>query len=166
MLLEIEGNWSLHLILLFYHGLKIFLHLYRVTAYLSEWIWTNIFKMLSCITHISYLSYADWWHLTWAHKSNQITQDRASLFIFIRTFGIGRKNTIRWIILRLKFVHLKGFEMRESYESYYLIVVLILFVLVPKLRQFTEVKFPRILGKKGFSLVSTNSFLIPLFESP
>lgn len=72
--------------------------------------------MLSCITHISYLSYADWWHLTWAHKTNQITQDRASLFIFRRVFGIGRKNTIRWIILRLKFVRLKGFEMRVIWK--------------------------------------------------
>lgn len=40
--------------------------------------------------------------------------------------------------------------MRESYEGYYLIVFLVLFVLVAKLSQPTEVKFPRFLGRKGF----------------
>lgn len=72
-------------------------------------------------------------------------------FIFSKVFGIGRKNTIKLIILRLKFVNLKGFEMRESYEDY-LIGVLVLFVRVPKLRQCAEVKAPRILQRKGFSL--------------
>lgn len=40
--------------------------------------------------------------------------------------------------------------MRESYEGYYLIVFLVLFVLVAKLSQTAEVKFPRFLGRKGF----------------
>lgn len=58
MLLEIEEN----LMLLFYHAFKnscIFIN--RVTAYLSEGVWTNTLKMLRCVTHTWNLSYSDWW---------------------------------------------------------------------------------------------------------
>lgn len=65
------------------------------------------------------------------------------IIIFSKVFGIGRKNTIKLIILRLKFVNLKGFEMREFYEDY--------LIGVPKLRQCAEVKAPGILQRKGFS---------------
>lgn len=67
------------------------------------------------------------------------------------------------IILGLKFVNLKDLEM--SHKDYYLIVVLVLFVLIPKLRQFTGAKAPGILGRKRVSPVS-EIMLIPLFESP
>lgn len=56
--------------------------------------------------------------------------------------------------------------MRESYEDYYLIVVLVLFVLVPKLRQFAEVKAPGILWRRELFPVSGNSILILLSECP
>lgn len=56
--------------------------------------------------------------------------------------------------------------MRESYKDYYLIVVLVLFVLVPKLRQFAEVKAPGILWRRESFPVSGNNMLIPLSESP
>lgn len=84
-------------------------------------------------------------------KSLRIVQVYFSFFIFSKVFRIGRKNTIKLIILRLKFVNLKGFEMRQSYEDY-LIGILVLFVLVPKLRQWAEEKAPGILQRKGFSL--------------
>ena len=50
----------------------------------------------------------------------------------------------------LKFLNVKDFEVRDSYEDYYLTVLLVLFVLLPKLRQFTGIKVPGIVERERF----------------